>query len=117
VLQGERINAGTGLLAAQIFTRVFGQGSYDNTGVASTQARMDFTAEANWTAASRPSQILFYNTPVNGTSIALCGGWNADGSFEGSWTLNGARNADSKMAVVTALPGTPDANTIYFVTG
>lgn len=116
-MQQVRINSASAILAGEIFFRQFGQGNNDATTATATQARMDFTAEADWTPTSRPSQILFYNTPVNGTGVMLAGGWNADGSFQGSWTFNGTRNSASKLAVVSALPGTPDANTIYFVTG
>jgi hypothetical protein len=40
----------------------------------------------------------------------------AAGVFKGLWNNAGAGNASAQFQVVTALPGTPDANTIYFVT-
>lgn len=39
----------------------------------------------------------------------------ADGTVQGTWKLNGTANKGSKHEVVTALPGVPDANTIYYV--
>jgi len=44
--------------------------------------------------------------------------WMADdGTFSGLFNVNGAHNLNGKLEVISALPGTPDANTIYFVTG
>lgn len=57
------------------------------------------------------------NSNEGPANLSSASGWGTPAGWELTAQVPSRDTSFNKMAVVTALPGTPDANTIYFVTG
>lgn len=101
----------------QIIGRFAGQAVSTVDGSAAVMGRMDFIADENIGVGVLGTRTVFTQRLTGSGVLINAMTIRGDGSVAGLWNDNGVNNPNARFEVVTALPGTPDANIIYFVTG
>ena len=88
----------------------------DTASIVGTVAQIAALSDDVHTDTSKPGRLIFYTASSGATVATEKMRIDSDGVIKGLFTGVGITQKDSKFEVVAVLPGTPDANTIYFVT-
>lgn len=99
-----------------VLSRFTCQGSIDGINAVTT-ARIQVQTTEDWSATANGANMDFFTTSNATTNTLRRMRISSEGVVTGLWNTGSAVNADSQFQVVAALPGTPDPNVIYFVTG